>query len=230
MGEQQPHVVQRTVDRFRRAGFGEFLFVTGTPGGSWEVGVQGEHVRATAGFEFRGGKTKSCPGTFTLDGEPHPLVADLEELRRVWDEHEGAPAPAPALMEITDPGDEPVPMIVRLAAESMAKGTEGRCEVRTGRCGPHWVTGVDMPGGDGLRMVFTRYRSWSTDRHQPFQVIAGGVDRSAEAGDNIGEALSVLMSKEAPPDAPAAPRQPVRKQASRRDQGVETRGMVVIRE
>jgi hypothetical protein len=235
----EPKEVRRRVTDLRELGFDPV--VTGTPGGEWEVAIEGEHVRATAGYVFRNGRTKQVPGTMTIDGEPAPLAEDYDDLRRIWDEHEGTAAPAaepePAvLMEIRDPGGQPVPYAVQAATSDMRAGIEkagiGDVEIRTGTSGSHWVVGIDLPGGDGLRIIFTRYgRMWSPDDDQRFQVIADGLDRTAEAEGDVGKALA-LLTRTMPPKPAAAPpgSSAVKQQAGKRDLGVETRRRVVIRE
>jgi hypothetical protein len=234
----EPKEVRRRVADLRELGFDPV--VTGTPGGAWEVAIEGEHVRATAGYVFRSGRTKQVPGTMTIDGKPAPLAEDYADLRRIWDEHEGTAAPAadpePAVLtEIADPGDRPVPYAVQSTAENVRLGVEragADLQVRTGTSGSHWVIGIDLPGGDGLRLVFTRYgRVWEMDDDQRVQVIAAGQDRSAEAEGDVSKALALLTSSAPPkPVDPPPGSSAVRQQASRRDLGVETRRRVVIRE
>jgi hypothetical protein len=91
----EPKEVSRLAESLRVLGFGPFVFVSGTPGGAWEVGVEGGHVRAAAGFEFRNGRTRRTDGTMVIDGKPAPLAEDLDDLRRIWDEHEGGVAAPP---------------------------------------------------------------------------------------------------------------------------------------
>jgi hypothetical protein len=240
-----PKEVRRLVGYLRETGFNPE--VTGTPGGAWEVAVEGEHVRATANFAFRGGRTQYDHGTMAIDGKSAPLAKDHADLRRIWDEHEttarAVPYPAvepepAALLEITDPGRQPVPYAVRAAVVSLenqlaAAGLEGTGSgVRTGVSGAHWAVGIDLPGGDGLRIIFTRYRrAWDPDRDQPVQVIVGGENRTAEAEGDVGKAMALLARSLPPQPADAPPgASAVRQQASHRDLGVETRRQVVIRE
>jgi hypothetical protein len=234
----EPKEVRRLVAGLRERGFEPTW--TGTPGGEWEVAIEGAHVRATAGYVFRNGRTKQVPGTLTIDGEPAPLAHDYADLRRIWDEHEGIVAPAaepePAVLrEIADPGSQPVPYVVRAALENVKLGIEradAEIEVRVGMSGKHWVIGIDLPAGDGLRIIFTRYaRGWEPDDDQRLQVVVGGQDKTAEAEGDVGKALALLAPTTPPKPADAPPgSSPVRQQASRRDQGVETRRRVVIRE
>jgi hypothetical protein len=70
--------------------------VSGEPGGSWVVAVEGEHVRATALFVHRGGRTSQAGGELTIDGEPHPLADSMDKLREIWDQHEGDGSTRPA--------------------------------------------------------------------------------------------------------------------------------------
>lgn len=222
-----PKEVRRACESARAIGLDPV--VTGTPGGSWLVAVEGEHVRATAAFEHRAGRTKQVCGELTVDGEPHPLAESWEHLREIWDRHElGVTAPA-GLMEVTDPGRVPPPDIVRTTAgriESRAPGVP----VRTGVSGEHWVIAADGQDGDGLRLVFTRYgRSWGLDEDRPVQVVVGGEDRSEEAEGDIGKAVALAFGGSRPPDA-AVPAASPRRQPAARSNGVETRRMVVIRE
>lgn len=238
MAEQWPKEVRRRVDDLRELGFDPV--VTGTPGGAWEVAIEGEHVRATAGYVFRSGRTKQVPGTMTIDGKPAPLAEDYADLRRIWDEHEGTAAPPadpePAvLMAISDPGSQPVPYAVRAAADDVRAGIERagtEIEVSVGISGRHWVVGIDLSGGDGLRLIFTRYgRVWSPDDDQRLQVVVDGQDKTAEAEGDIGKALGLLTSSAPPrPADPPPGSSAVRQQAGHRDLGVETRRRVVIRE
>jgi hypothetical protein len=228
-----PKEVRRLVGYLRETGFEPS--VAGTPGGPWEVAVEGEHVRATANYVFRGGRTQYDHGTMTIDGEPAPLAEDHDDLRRIWDEHEGTVALAPepaALLEITDPGGRPVPYQVQFAVDSLVRAAKAEFEVRTGVSGARWVAGIDLPGGDGLRLVFTRRgKTWDLDRDQPVQVIVGGEDRSAEAEGDVGKAVALLARAPVPkPGDPPPGDSAVRQQASHRDLGVETRRRVVIRE
>ncbi len=232
----EPKEVRRLVSDLRKQGFEPA--VHGTPGGTWEVAIEGEHVRVTAQFAFRNGQTKRMPGTCTVDGEPHPLVHQ-DKLRAFWNEHEspGQPATPAALMEITDPGDQLVPYAVAAAAHTaklsaQKAGIEFEFEIRTGISNGHWVIGIDLPGGDGLRIVFTRYgRTWELDHGQRVQVIADGHDRSAETEGDIGAALALLISARSPaPSDPLPGTGPVKQsQPARRNTGVETRHQVVIR-
>lgn len=233
----EPAVVQRLIADLREAGFEPA--VHGSPGGAWQVVIEGEHVRVTADFVFRNGRTKWTPGSCTVDGKPHPLVHP-SELRAFWNEHEGAAAQEPelepaVLLEIADPGGEPVPYVVRATRENVEQGlvTVGiDRRVLIGLSGSHWVIGIDLPGGDGLRLVFTRYnRRWELDRQDRVQVVIGGQDYSAEAGNDIGKAVA-LLTRNAPPQPgdPPPGSSAVRQQTSTRNQGVETRRRVVIRE
>jgi len=227
-----PKEVRRLVTALREDGFSPV--VTGEPGRSWEVAVEGERIRVTAAFTFSGGRTRRRPGTCTVDGEPHALVPQ-RELRDFWDEHEGTPAevPAPVLTEISDPGGRVVPAQVKFAVDRLASAAGDRAEVRVGVSGSHWVAGIDLPGGDGLRMLFTRSRHmWDLDRGRPLQVIAGGEDKSAEAAGDVEKAMALLVKGSVPPAGESPPGAgPVRRAApARRDLGVETRNMVVIRE
>lgn len=236
----EPKEVRRLVADLHEAGFGEFVFVNGTPGGAWEVGIEGEHVRAAAGFVFRNGKTRRADGTMAIDGKPAPLAEDMEDLRRIWTEHEEtAPEPeaGPAvLMEIADPGRVPVPQMVQFAADKMtAGGAEHGFEVRIGvAAGGHWAVGIDLPEGDGLRLVFSRYQRnlWELDRDRPIQVVVDGTDRSGEVGGDVEKALSVLLKHTPPPpNAPPPGTSAVgKRESSRPTTGVATRKMVVIRE
>ncbi len=204
--------------------------MTGQPGGGWVVAVEGGHVRATAVFVHRGGKTKQARGELTVDGEPRPLAHSWEQLREIWDEHEGNRAAAPAgLMVIEDPGTRPVPGSVRTAAGIIEKRTSGAVPVRTGVNGAHWVIGVDGRDGDGLRFVFTRDgQSWVPDKGRPLQVIVGGEDKSADAEGDMAKAMAIALSGY--PQETAASTAGGHQQAGFRDTGVETRRMVVKRE
>lgn len=228
-----PKEVSRLVADLTDLEFGPFVFVNGTPGGSWEAGVEGERVRVAASFVFRGGRTKRVPGTCTVDGKPHALVG-IDDLRAFWDEHEGTAAPpeSAVLLEIADPSGRPVPRQVQFAADSLTGRAGGKVEVRIGVSGSHWVVGVDLPGGDGLRMVFSqRRRVWDVDPDRPLQVIVNGEDKSAEAGGDVARAVELLTAGSAPPGAGRPPSaSAVGSQPARRDTGVETRRMVVIRE
>jgi hypothetical protein len=235
MSTDTPEKVQRLADYLREEGFDPV--VTGVPGGSWEVAVEGEHVRAAACFVFRNGRTKRADGTCTVDGQPHPLVSE-HDLRAFWDEHEtpaADPEPEPAvLLEIEDPGGRPVPYLVQVTLEEVRRGTQSagiEQDIRVGTCGGHWVIGIDMDG-DGLRLLFTRYgHGWSLDAGRKVQVVAGGEDRSAEADGDISRALALLARTDPPkPGDPPPGSSPVRQQAGKRDLGVETRRRVVIRE
>lgn len=234
----EPKEVSRLAADLRELGFGSFVFVNGMPGGSWEVGIEGAHVRASANFAFRNGKTRRAGGAMLIDGTPAPLAEDMDDLRRIWDEYEGGEAPAPdvpaVLLEIGDPGSQPVPLTVQLAADKVkASAADAGFEVRVGTSGPHWVVGIDLPGGNGLRMVFTRSRRiWDVDRDRPIQVVVDGADRSAEAGTDVSEALALLLTGSAAPPADTPPGRSAvsRRQPGYRDQGVETRRRVVIRE
>jgi len=90
---QWPKEVRRNAEEVRAHGL--VPVVTGTPGGEWVVAVTGAHVRATAVYQYRGGKTRYARGELTIDGKPHDL-ATPEELRALWDEHEAAPPSAPS--------------------------------------------------------------------------------------------------------------------------------------
>lgn len=202
--------------------------VTGTPGGSWTVAVEGEHVRATAAFAYRNGKTRRIPGELTADGKAYPLAESWHELKAFWDEHElGLAKPAAALLPVTDPGDHQVPGIVRTTAE-MIEARAGGVPVRTGTSDDgHWLIAADGKPGDGLRLVFTRHgRSWGLEG---IQVVVDGADRSAEAEGDISKALALAFGG-SHPDGNLPGEGPVRGQAGYRDNGVETRTRVVIRE
>jgi hypothetical protein len=228
-----PKEVRRLVEDLHEAGFGDdVITVTGVPGGAWEVAIEGEHVRATAGFAFRNGRTRFVPGTMTIDGEPAPLARSYEDLRRIWDEHEGGSASEPAvLMEITSTDGQPVPPLVQMTAGQLKQALKSDLEVRCGLSGSHWVIGIDLGDGDGLRMIFTRHRgAWRPDPDQLLQVVVNGADRSAEAGNDITKAVELLKGA-SPPDSPVPGSSAVRgKSPSHRDLGVETRKRVVIRE
>jgi hypothetical protein len=234
-----PKAVRQLVDHLHEMGWGT-VEVSGSPGGKWEVAVEGEHVRATAGFEFRLGKTRQVAGTMRIDGEPAPLAEDYQDLRRIWDEHEGTAAPEPGaapavLMEIHDPGRAPVPRVVEFAAEKMTAGDPDlQFEVRTGLTeGGHWAVGVDLPDGAGLRLVFTRYARniWELDRTSPIQIVVGGVDRSSEVDGDIEKAMAVLLRRDPRPPADSVPGSSAvgRRETGRPTTGVATRKMVVIR-
>lgn len=138
-------------------------------------------------------------------------------------------------MEISDPGSQPVPHMVSFTADNMRRAAEAGAgfEVRVGTSGAHWVLGIDLPGGDGLRIVFTRYRRvWDLDRGQSVQVIVGGEDRSAQAGGDVEAAMALLAGGSASPPADSPPGRSAvgRRESSRPTTGVATRRMVVIRE
>jgi hypothetical protein len=203
--------------------------VTGEPGRDWVVAVEGSHLRATAVYAFRNGQTRYARGELAIDGEARPLADDMDELRRLWDEHEnGIPAPPPELPAIEDPGSRPVPAPVRLFMDMIASKAGGRVELRAGISGDHWLLGFDLGHeGDGLRIVFTR--DGSPDMANPVMVITGGEDRSAEASGDVSKALAIALAATRPAgQAPAAA--PGTQQPGFRDQGTETRRMVVIRE
>lgn len=222
-----PRDVRRKAEECRQAGFSPV--VTGEPGGRWEVVVEGAHLRAAAHYAFRSGKTRYCGGALSVDGREGPLARDMDHLRELWQQHEEGAAPPPLLMVLQDDGS-PVPLPVKAAADTMRIAAGDRVEVRAGRSGSHWAVGFDLPGGDGLRMVFTRYRGreeWNVDSRAPVQLVLGGQDRSAEAEGQLGKAMSLLAAHQA--EAPAGV-SAVQHQASFRSTGVETRKMVVIRE
>lgn len=223
-----PKEVRRAAEDARDIGLSPV--VSGEPGGNWVVTVEGEHVRATAAFAHRGGKTRQARGELTVDGEPRPLAGSWEELREIWDRHEGeAPEPA-GLPEIGDPGGRPVPEIVRTTAALIEGRMQSAVPVRTGVNGDRWLIGVDGRDGDGLRLVFTRCgRTWAPDDDHPIQVIVGGEDKSAEAQGDIGKAMALALGS-AHPDDGAAGESTVRRRPASRDTGVETRRMVVKRE
>jgi histidine triad (HIT) family protein len=223
-----PKEVRRAAEDARAIGLSPV--VSGEPGGGWTVAVEGEHVRATAVFAHRGGKTRPARGELTVDGEPYPLAESWEELREIWDKYEGeTPEPA-GLPEISDPGGRPVPEIVRTTAALIEGRLQGAVPVRTGVSGDRWLIGVDGRDGDGLRLAFTRCgRTWAPDGDQPVQVIVGGEDRSAEAEGDIGKAVALALGGTHPDDG-AAGASAVRRRPAFRDTGVETRRMVVKRE
>jgi hypothetical protein len=82
-----PKEVRRTAESVRAVGLTPE--VSGEPGGDWLVTVEGEHVRATAAFAHRSGRTRQVDGELTIDGEPHPPVGSMDQLREIWDQHEG---------------------------------------------------------------------------------------------------------------------------------------------
>ena len=77
-----PKDVRRSAEAVRSEGLTPE--VTGKPGGDWLVTVEGEHVRATAAFAYRAGRTKQVDGELTIDGEQHPPVGSMDQLREVW--------------------------------------------------------------------------------------------------------------------------------------------------
>lgn len=221
-----PKDVRRQAALVREAGFSPE--VTGHPGGRWAVTVSGEHVRAVAFYDFQNGRTQYAGGELTIDGEPHPVAHGMEELRRIWDEHEQGIVPAlPSLISIEDPGNREMPAPVKAIIDAVQR-RDSTLSVRAGMFGDCWVVGLDLPDGGGLRAIFRRRGwGWYLDRASPLQLIIGGKDRTDEAGGSLEKALEILGTRDSAP-APAVPA--VRKQRKTRDQGVETRRMVVIRE
>jgi hypothetical protein len=204
---------------------------------SWRVAFDGEHVVAEAFFEARpGGALKHVRGALRIDGEDRPLQ-DLDELRVTWDTYEQS--------AVTPPGDtaeeqclaavpglargRPVPSEVRQVRDTLAASI-GDDEVRAGYADGRWIVGFDVPGGDGLRMFFTRtaHGRWVPDGQQPVQLVAGGQDVTAEAGLDMASALARLA--QAHPDISDGGPAPGKPQRGARDQGVETRRMVVLRQ
>jgi hypothetical protein len=82
-----PKEVRRTAEHVLAVGLTPE--VTGEPGGDWRVTVKGEHVQASALFAHRAGRTKQVDGELTIDGESRPPVGSMDELREIWDQHEG---------------------------------------------------------------------------------------------------------------------------------------------
>jgi hypothetical protein len=74
-----PKEVRRTAESVRAVGLTPE--VSGEPGGDWLVRVEGEHVRATAAFAHRSGRTRQVDGELTIDGEVHPPVGSMDVLR-----------------------------------------------------------------------------------------------------------------------------------------------------
>lgn len=227
MIEPQPREVRRWEASVRENGFEPM--VRQLASGEWEVAIEGEHIRATAILGRKPGnrRTQFLRGELFIDGEKQPQAASFAELRELWDEREGGEQEG-ALMEIADPGARPVPAVVTTVASRVASALGGRLGARTGICGEHWVIGADFDGDTGLRFVFTRSRGiWNLDPRHPVQLFIEGTDRSEEAGGDIEKALSLAVRSYPVPDSDKPAGKP---RAGFRDNGIETRRRVVIRE
>ncbi len=197
----------------------------------WRVVIEGEHVRASADFRRGQSKTKYVGGALTVNGKSRPAL-DWPELRTLWRKYErlapkgnGALDPIPVYS-----GGAVLPAEVRQMYDQFVS-IVGEGEVLAGRAGGRWLIGLDGSGGDGVRVIFTRTRHgrWTLGGRTPIKVIVGGEDKSALVGNDISKAIAALTR--AHPRQDAACSAPNGKPArGARDNGVETRKMVVIRE
>lgn len=220
-----PKAVREMHDAAAQAGFSPQ--VEGHPGGDWEVFVEGEHIRASAFYSFRNGKTRHSGSKLTVDGKEHRSASDMTDLRKIWDRYENGAAPA-VLAVIEDPGETPVPRRIQEVVDLIAKRGLGH-SVRVGLSGGQWVIGIDIEGGtDGLR-IFTAqvHGDWQVNTHL-LQLVLDGEDRSHEVHGDLSKALE-LMGNVPSPEAPAPPSSAFRKQTAKRDTGVEMRKGNVIR-
>lgn len=221
-----PKKVREMYDYAARAGFSPQ--VTGVPGGDWEVFVEGSRIRASAFYSHRNGRTRQTGSRLTVDGELHRSAHDMNDLRQIWDKYENG-APPPALAEIEDPGETPVPRGIQEAVELVRKRLGDQGEVRAGLSGSDWVIGIGLPGtADGMRIFAVNvHGDWKVDMSR-LQLVIDGEDRSHEAGGDLTKALT-LLSGASTPEAAAPPSSPFRKSPAKRDTGVEMRKGNVIR-
>jgi hypothetical protein len=224
-GAPWPKEVRRMAGEARAVGLDPV--VRGVPGGEWVVVVEGKHVRAAAVYGHKNGRTTWLRGELSVDGVSRPPAETQHELRALWDKHEVHEASGPpGLIDVADPAGRPPPPAVR---EAIRQAEMRLYPVTWGLWDGHWVVGLDCGNGDGLRLIFTgKGREWALDPGRPMQVFAGGEDKTDEAAGDVGRAMA-LLSASRPPEGAAAPAR-VRQQAGARDNGVETRRRVVIRE
>ena len=233
MTDAWPKAVRRMVDRTRaEGGIGSGVRVQ-LAGGEWEVFIAGERIRASAFFGAKAGgpKTKYLRGELLIDGVRQPLPVSFDELRDLWDEYELGIA-AGGLAEVTDPGGERVPEAVRLLADTIRRSSGGRMEPRCGRVRRRWAVAVDLGPDTGLRILFEwdpEEREWNLAGRNPFQVYVDGEDRTAELGGDLDKAMALLATSRSYPTA-GIPAPGVKTSPGARDNGVETRRMVVKRE
>jgi hypothetical protein len=228
-GAVWPKNVRRMVESVQAEGFEPEVRKIA---GEWEVFIAGDHVRAAAFYGAKPGspKTRYLRGELWIDGVEHPRTVSFGELHDVWDKHELS-INVDGLLEVTDPGPEAVPLPVRLAADGIRRGSGGRLVPRCGRSRRRWVVAVDFGPGTGIRMLFDwdpEEGEWCTPARNPVQLYIDGEDRSAELEGKIDRALALLAAR--PPMEAGAAGPGMGPSPSARDNGVETRRMVVKRE
>lgn len=203
---------------------------------SWRVVLEGSRIRATADMHCVNGKTKWVGGTLEVDGEERPAAA-VQELRILWDKFERPSTGRIAALESVPvlPEGAVMPAEVRQLHDALACGLRdaGRSAPSVGCDGSRWIVGADAPddSGDGIRIIFTRARGgqWSLAGKRPIQMVAGGMDLSAEMGRDAAKAIATLTGKN-PAGSAIPPVGPVDRSARKaRDIGVEMRKGNTIR-
>lgn len=188
----------------------------------WRISVTSDHAEMR--LELRrspAGSWKWAGSSLTVDGRPQPIVKGAADLARIFREANGEAELATAEPMPTAAPRGIVPPIVQQQYYVLARRiSDDQTPVLLRRIGKEWVVGFDTDRAS-FRMYFARIKSgrYSID----FEVIVDGVNRSAEAGGDLAQALALM----APAGLPAST--PTVGSSTGRTNSAETRKGTVMR-
>jgi hypothetical protein len=229
-----PKPVRRMAESIQRA-TGRAPEITRPGPASWQVSLTGNRVSVTVDFETRlGGKTKWSGSDLYVDGKPRPRVAGPAEFGVLWRKMEDTRQDRAARPELAPvpppPGGVPVPAEIAQLCDQLTALLPDDTTVETGYRPGRWIVGVTVAPDTGLRFFFrrrTRRAGWDA---YDLQVISGGRDVSAQAGNDLAAAVALLTSAPRPGGGPPDTGPGGTLSRGARDDGVATRKRVVIRE
>lgn len=168
----------------------------------WRVTVRNDRVVMTLDYLNAGrGAMRWKRSTLTVDGEPRPLAANLDDFARIFRNPDGVPGgswPAVQPDEPLPPCDpNELPVVAKATYDGLAEALAGTplaaAAITVGFRHRLWVIDLDTPRVH-LRFQWRPARRGRGVEQGPMRLHVDGRDASAEVGKDLAKAMQVVAA------------------------------------